>query len=125
MFKSLIVLLAFCSLPLVGGELTPLTAEEKIFLPYKSEEVLSLGKKDWKISEGEIKDAVSPGFDDSKWFSGMADCPLFKQGFKKRKMHTIRKTFDLPSGLEKKDLVLDLGIISFYDKVYLSRFTNF
>lgn len=120
MFKSLIVLLAFCSLPLAGGELTPLTAEEKIFLPYKSEEVLSLGKKDWKISEGEIKDAVSPGFDDSKWFSGMADCPLFKQGFKKRKMHTIRKTFDLPSGLEKKDLVLDLGIISFYDKVYLN-----
>lgn len=120
MFKNLIILLSLCALPLANGELIPLTAEDKIFLPFKSEEVFSLGKKGWKISEGEIKDAISPEFDDSKWFSGMAAHPLMAQGFKKRKMHTIRKTFELPSTFGKQDLLLDLGIISFYDKVYLN-----
>jgi hypothetical protein len=115
------ILLLFCAVPILfGADLKKLSAQEKQFLPYSGKEVFSLGKDDWKISAGEIKAAISPSFDDSKWFSGKADCALSVQGFPKRKLHTIRKTFDLPAGLEKKNLLLDLGYISFYDKVYLN-----
>ena len=115
------ILLLFCAVPILcGADLKRLSAQEKQFLPYSGKEVFSLGKDDWKISAGEIKAAISPSFDDSKWFAGKADCALSVQGFSKRKLHTIRKTFNLPAGLEKKNLLLDLGYISFYDKVYLN-----
>ncbi|MBE6393210.1 MAG: hypothetical protein E7044_04050, partial [Lentisphaerae bacterium] len=121
MTRILSTLLTFCTVTILhGAELQELSAQDKQFLPWSGKEVFSLGKDDWKISAGEIKAAISPSFDDSKWFAGKADCALSVQGFPKRKLHTIRKTFDLPAGLEKKNLLLDLGYISFYDKVYLN-----
>ncbi|MBR2911211.1 MAG: hypothetical protein IKC05_06340, partial [Lentisphaeria bacterium] len=121
MKRIISILLTFCTVTILHGtELQELSAQDKQFLPWSGKEVFSLGKDDWKISAGEIKAAISPSFDDSKWFAGKADCALSVQGFPKRKLHTIRKTFNLPAGLEKKNLLLDLGYISFYDKVYLN-----
>jgi len=119
--KRLLVLSCLACFALGGGEMRPLSATERLFLPYKTVgEGFSLGKTGWKIFAGEEKKAVSPDFDDSSWRSGSADLPLSSQGFGKRKLHTIRKTFDLPAGMEKEDLLLDLGYISFYDDVYLN-----
>ena len=121
MYRIFSILLLFCTLvTLHSAALKKLSNQEKQFLPYSGKEVFSIGKEDWKIFAGEVKSAIAPAFDDSKWFSGKADCTLAAQGFPKRKIHTIRKTFVLPAGLEKKNLLLDLGYISFYDKVYLN-----
>ena len=103
MTRILSILLTFCTITILhGAELQKLSALEKQFLPYSGKEVFSLGKDDWKIVAGENKDAISPAFDDSKWFAGKADCALSVQGFSKRKLHTIRKTFNLPAGLKRK-----------------------
>ena len=119
--KRLLFLSCLACFALGGGETRPLSAAERLFLPYKTVgEGFSLGKTGWKIFAGEEKKAVSPDFDDSSWRSGFADLPLSSQGFGKRKLHTIRKTFDLPAGMENEDLLLDLGYISFYDDVYLN-----
>ena len=120
MRKRFFLLCCLTSIALGGAEMRPLTPTEKQFLAYGPGKEFSLGKTGWKIFAGEEKKAISPGFDDSLWRSGMADCALSAQGFRKRKMHTIRKSFDLPAGMEKKDLLLDLGFISFYDDVYLN-----
>ena len=120
MLKYLFPAFLLVFLTLNSAEILPLTEAEKQFLPFRGAEVYSLGKTGWKIFPGENKEAVYPDFDDGKWFSGSADCALSTQGFKRRTMHTIRKVFDLPAGLEKQDLVLDLGFISFYDEVYLN-----
>ena len=114
------ILLLFCAVCAHGIEIVKLSETEKQFLPLRGKEVFSLGRTRWKIFEGENKAAVTPDFDDSQWYSGLADCALSVQGFKKVKLHTIRKTFDLPAGLEKENLFIDLGFISFYDKVYLN-----
>ena len=114
------IFLLLCALLAHGTEIVKLSETEKQFLPLRGKEVFSLGRTGWKIFEGENKEAISPDFDDSQWYSGLADCALSVQGFKKIKLHTIRKTFDLPAGLEKENLFIDLGFISVYDKVYLN-----
>ena len=114
------IFLLLCAFFAHGAEIVRLSETEKQFLPLRGREVFSLGKTGWKIFEGENKEAISPDFDDGRWYSGLADCALSVQGFKKSKLHTIRKTFALPAGLEKENLFIDLGFISFYDKVYLN-----
>ncbi|MBR2911276.1 MAG: hypothetical protein IKC05_06670, partial [Lentisphaeria bacterium] len=101
------IFLLLCALLAHGTEIVKLSETEKQFLPLRGKEVFSLGRTGWKIFEGENKAAVTPDFDDSQWYSGLADCALSVQGFKKIKLHTIRKTFALPAGLEKENLFID------------------
>ena len=104
----------------VGAEMKPLTDEEKLSFDYRCGERFSLGKENWKIAPGKIAAAAEPGFDDSSWHVGQVECPLAAQGFVEKKFHTFRKTFTLPDGWEKSDLLLDLGYISVTDEAWIN-----
>jgi len=85
----------------------------------KNPKVLSLGKLNWRFHQGDYPGWAAPDYGDSKWSPIEVGKPWNQQGFRPG-FGWYRTAFTLPADWAGKSVVLDLGKISFYDRVYIN-----